>query len=429
MKVIKSKKINAFGGLNFVHDYLEHLNIANNLNYYLPKLAPQSEYTWNDIFSTFLSIYYCGGTCIEDSKTILSHHFGENPFFKLCSPDTIERRLKQLAAPLSTCFTPRGIVEHEFCHNEMLTNLNIANLKSLGVFAEDVLVLDYDNTIVFTEKSDSKMTYKKQAGYQPGVCLINEKHVAFVENRNGNSSAKSFQDKTLQRMFDSLEQQDVSAKYIFRADSASHQYSVFQTLIKNKCLFFIGAKNSYVESYYSTVKQWYPAKQGAENIEIGETIYTPYKKRYTNGGIPISYRLLVKRKPNRTGQINAITGDAYQYRAIITNDFEKDLHESVEFYNQRGGAEKQFDILKNDFGWSSLPFSSLAENGVFMYFAAICRNLFITVIQEFAQRYKNITSTSRMKRFIFAFITKPARWVKTARQWCLRVYGEIHLNI
>ena len=94
MKVIQSKKINAFGGLNFVHDLLDQVGIATILQSNLPKLPAQSKYEWHDIFSPFLSIYFCGGSCIEDSNTILKNHFGPNPFFNLCSPDTILKRFK-----------------------------------------------------------------------------------------------------------------------------------------------------------------------------------------------------------------------------------------------------------------------------------------------------------------------------------------------
>lgn len=429
MKVINSKKINAFGGLNFVHNHLKQIGIDSILDFHLPKLAAQSEYSWNDIFSTFLSIYYCGGTCLEDAKTILKDHLGENPFFKICSPDTIGQRQKSLASPIELCVTPRGEVEHQYNHNCLLTQLNIAILKSLGVFAEHELVLDYDNTVVFTEKKDSKMTYKRNPGYQPGVCMINQTHIAFVENRNGNSDAKSFQVDTLQRMFDSFTEHGVNSKFVFRADSASYQFEVLNTLKSNSCLFFISVRNSYVESKFSSINQWIKLKNEGEDIWIGETTYIPFKKRLRKGDERTEYRLLVKRRPSKTGQINAFTGDAYEYHAIITNDFEKGLEESIRFYNQRGGAEKQFDVMKNDFGWANLPYSCLAENCVFMYFAAICRNLYETIILTFAKRYKNINSKSRMKRFIFAFITKPARWVKRSRQWGLHLHGKLHLNI
>jgi Transposase DDE domain. len=429
MKVLKSEKLNAFGGLNFVHDQLQEIGIDIILEDHLPVLAPQSQYCWNDIFSSLLSIYYCGGNRIEDAKLILKNHFSSNPFFKLCSPDTILKRLKSLQVSNISCRTPRGKVDHDYNHNAQMCKLNIEILKSLGVFAKHEVVLDYDNTIIFTEKSDSKMSYKRAPGYQPGVCLVNEKDVLYVENRNGNSDAKSFQNETLQRMFDVLSQQNVAAKYIFRADSASHQFKVFETLEQNKCTFYIGAKNSYVEKRFSTVEKWIKVQECGQEKWVGETTYTPFLDRYKDGEEPKTYRLLVKRTLNKTGQVNIITNDSYSYRAIITNDDKKDLKLAVDFYNQRGAAEKQFDILKNDFGWSSLPFSHLAENCVFMYFTAICRNIYNTIIYTFAKHYKNVRVTDRMKRFVFTFITIPAKWVNRSRTWYLRIFGEIHLRV
>jgi len=429
MKILTSRRINAFGGLNFVHDHLKNLSLADKLKYHLPLLPAQSTFLWHDVFSTFLSIYFCGGDCIEDAKTILKDHFGENPYFKPCSPDTILRRLKMLSAPSYYCKTPRGEVEHTYNHNSLLYALNIEVLKLCEAFKGEHVVLDYDNTIVFTEKQDSRMTYKRDYGYQPGVCLLNEDSVLFVENRNGNSDAKSFQDKTLQRMFDGLSEQNITNKFKFRADAASYQYAVIQTLEQNACSFYIGARNSYVEHLFKGINNWKKVEEKGEQKWIGECMYTPFIKHYKKGQLPKQYRLLVKRKLNKTGQTNILTGDAYEYRAIITNDSETENQEAVAFYNQRGAAEKQFDILKNDFGWAKLPFSKLEQNCVFMYFAGICRNLYKRIIQTIAKRFKNIRPTDRMKRFVFAFITKPAVWVKKSRQWHLRIYGELHLRV
>jgi hypothetical protein len=158
MKLIKSKSLSSFGGINFVFDYLNELNINYMLNQNFPQVAKQSKYSWSDIFYTFMSIYFCGGDCVEDLNTNLKHHFKNNPFLKLTSPDTLLRRFSELSTPTQFCKTKRGIVTHEFCTNKTLLNLNIDILKHLNVFKSRELVLDYDNTIIFNEKSDSKMS-------------------------------------------------------------------------------------------------------------------------------------------------------------------------------------------------------------------------------------------------------------------------------
>lgn len=175
-----------------------------------------------------MSIYNCGGDCIEDIHTNLRPHFENNPFVNLPSPVTLLKRLSELASENQTCKTKRGSVEHEFNRNEMMCKLNMAILSKLRVFNSQELTLDYDNTIIFNEKSDSKMTYKRDYVYQLGFCTINEEHILYIENRNGNSDAKSFQMDTLQRLFADLTKAGTSKATHFRADAASYQYEVIE---------------------------------------------------------------------------------------------------------------------------------------------------------------------------------------------------------
>ena len=97
MKVQRSDEISAFGGINFVFDFLESNNFGALLNRELPSLKSQSQYNWKDIIYALMSVYFCGGEYIEDLGTHLSPHFKKNPFVKIPSPDTVLRRLQQLS--------------------------------------------------------------------------------------------------------------------------------------------------------------------------------------------------------------------------------------------------------------------------------------------------------------------------------------------
>ena len=127
---------------------------------------------------------------------------------------------------------------------------------------KDEIIIDYDNTIIFNEKSDSKMTYKRNPGYQPGVCTINEQQVFYIENRNGNSDAKSFQSDTLKRVFKLVKNNNIKTINHFRADAASYQYDVIELLEKKFRTFISVAKiviwknilnKSSVDDFYSQV--------------------------------------------------------------------------------------------------------------------------------------------------------------------------------
>ena len=425
VKIIKSNSISAFGGANFVFDYLNKMNIGQLCNDTLPSMANQSRYSWKDIFYSLKSVYLCGGDCIEDLQTHLKAHFINNPYVKLASPDTVLRRLSQLTEPIQTCMTKRGIVAHQYCTNSTLERLNIDILKSIGVFKADTLTVDYDNTIIFNEKQDSKMSYKRQYGYQPGVCTINEEHILYIENRNGNSDAKSFQIDTLKRVFDLLDAKKVKKINNFRADAASYQYDVISLLQNKVDNFYIGCRNSYIEKYFSQVTHWEEMKYESETMEVGSIDIIPFKGQAKSNNVEAqTYRLIVKRKPKKDQQIDLITQDAYDYRAILTNDFDLDTKGVAAFYNQRGNMERQFDILKNDFGWNNMPFSTLNKNLVFLYFTAIYRNLYNKVIQYFSEKNEFLKPHYRMKKFIFRFIILPAKWVKQSRQLKLRVYSS-----
>lgn len=425
MKVQKSSELSAFGGMNFVFDFLESRHIGHLFYQNLPRFIAQSKYNWKDIIYSLLSIYMCGGDCIEDLSTHLKPHFKGNPFFKMPSPDTVLRRISELAQPNKTCQTTRGSVRHSFNTNQILDTLNMKLLKSLGVFQEDEFIIDYDNTILFSEKNDCSMTYKRGKGYQPGVCTINENNILYLENRNGNSDAKSFQHDTIKRILDLLELHLSKKPDHFRADAASYQYEVVKLLDERVDKFYIGCRNSYVEKYFSCIDSWTTTTDTTdEKMEIGEIMIKPFRKQSTEP--PKEYRLVVKRKANKSGQVDIFTNDDFEYRAILTNNFTMNAVELARFYNHRGNMEKQFDILKNDFGWNNMPFSRMNHNTVFLYLMAMCRNLYNAIIKHFAEKVKGLKPHFRLKKFIFRFIILPAKWIMHSRQKQLKIYGRLN---
>ena len=154
MKLLHSNQLSAFGGAHFVFEYFDQLGLDGILGQHLPKLRPPSTYSWKDILYAINSIFYCGGDCMEDLHS-LKAHFEGTPHFIMPSPDTPLRRMRQLAVEDQTCRTKRGSVDHTYNFNEPMSRLNMAILNKLGAF-EGEIILDYDNTLLFTEKKDSR---------------------------------------------------------------------------------------------------------------------------------------------------------------------------------------------------------------------------------------------------------------------------------
>ena len=121
-------------------------------------------------------------------------------------------------------------------------------------------------------------------------------------------------------------------------------------------------------------------------------------------------------------QIDAFTGDTFTYRSILTNDWQSTEKEVIEYYNQRGSSEKLFDVMNNDFGWNHLPCSFMNENTVYLIIMAMAKNFYNYFIEKVAKVFEDIKSTTRLKRFIFRFISVAGKWIYSSRQWILKLY-------
>ncbi len=428
MKIIKSpQQITPFGGLTFVYQFLENKQVGQLMNSYLCDLPSQSKYSWKDIIYSLWAIPFCGGDCIEDLSINLKNYIQDIPYFKIPSSDSVLKRLKELAKPQRTVVSKYYGKSHDFSINMALNKLNLKLIKKMGGINDKTIILDYDNTILTTEKADSRMTYIKQKGYCPGVGIIGDK-IVYIENRNGNSDAKTYQEKTVNRMFKLLKSEGVKID-AFRADSASYQLQVIEAAKKYANKFYIKARtNQTVAVAINNINKWNAVKINNEELLLGSTTYIPFhrSKSLRKNKIPLSsYRLVVMKVPRKDGQVNLFTNEAYLYKSIITNDHDMSDIEVFDFYNQRGAAEKEFDILKNDFGWNSIPFSNLNENTVYMIFTAMCRNIFSFVIKLFSIGNKLLKPNFRIKKFIFRFVILPGKWLERGRQNVLNIYCSL----
>lgn len=430
MKVVKSSNISPFGGLNFVLNEFERLGIKNLVNKELPQLPKQSRYSWYDLLASYWSVFFCGGDCAEDLAINLREGLKGNPFINISSPDRLLERIKSLSYPSTIVDTKRGKSVNEFSVHTDLNRLNLKILTRLNTFHKKDVVLDYDNTLLFTEKADARFTYKKAKGYFPGVGIIG-KHIVYIENRNGNSAAHVLQDETFTRMAKLLKEQSVTIKSV-RADSASYGFEIINAMRKYAQTIFVRVRMSEViEEAIAKIETWEKIQVIGQEMYRGSTRFTPFKRaareaKYTE---PLEeYRLVVTKEKRADGQINLFTGEACIYSAIMTNDFEKTDDEVVFFYNARGAEEREFDEMKNDFGWNNMPFSFLEQNTVYLIIMAMCKNLYQYIIHRFSQTVENLKPNYRIKKFIFRFICTPAKWFRQGRIMKLRIYGDIVLK-
>lgn len=175
----------------------------------------------------------------------------------------------------------------------------------------------------------------------------------------------------------------------------------------------------------STIKDWTRITIKKAKYEIASVPFTAFcnaAKKYKTK--PIQCRLVVTRQKRRDGQLNLITGQSYDYQATLTNDFVIPQKAILQFYNQRGKQEKEFDVMNNDFGWKNMPFSKLNENLVYLILTAMCRNVYCYILRLFSNQLTYLNPSFRIKKFIFRFVIVAAKWVKNGRQRKLRLYTQ-----
>lgn len=417
MKLTTSfENINSFGGLNFISDEFDRLNLGNTITSYLGKRSSLVTYQYSDIIKNIWMILFAGGDCAEDIHTNLKSELSSVQGMNVSSPDTILRLQKELCLDKEIHLSKANVI-NEFSKNERLNELNLAILLSTNQLKTgNGHDLDFDNQFIPCEKYDSKKSYKMKYGYFPGIATIG-KNIVYLENRNGNSNVKFKQEETLERIYNLLLSQGVKIKRS-RMDCGSFTKEVIKVVEENSELFYIRAqKCAELTSQIREIKDWQKVTIGNKEVEVGSLNYTPFKGDK-------SYRYVVSREANKNRQIDLFQQDHFIYRAIITNDIEMKDQEVVTYYNQRGSSEKIFDEMNNDFGWKNLPFSFLQENTVYMLITATCRNFYLYLLAKLSKKVSFVENTFRLKKFIFRFVVVPYKWIKKGGQKTLKLFTD-----
>lgn len=369
-------------------------------------------YQYSEILRSLMCVYFCGGSCIEDISSHLMPHLSLHPRLRTCSADTILRAINELTQENIRYTSDSGKV-YDFNTAETLNTLLLNCLLSTGQLREgEEYDVDFDHQFIETEKYDAKPTYKKFLGYRPGVSVIGDMIVG-IENSDGNTNVRFHQEDTLRRLFERLERKKLTVNR-FRADCGSCSEDIVDEVRKHCRTFYIRA--NHCSSLYDDIfalRGWKREEINGIEFELNSILIEKWK------GKP--YRLVIQRQRRLDGEPDLWEGE-YTYRCILTNDYASSVRDIVEFYNMRGGKERIFDDMAGGFGWGRLPKSFMAENTVFLLLTAIIRNFYKTVMQRLDVKRFNLKTTSRIKTFVFKFISVPAKWIWTARQFVLNIY-------
>ena len=417
MKItLSSDNIKSFGGLNFILTEFDNLQLPALIAEHLGERPPQAQFSFNDVIKNMWSIIFAGGDCAEDIGANLREEFLQIENLKVCSPDTLLRLQKSLALDKEVHIGKSGSV-NDISRHAALNALNLDMLLQLKtLIPEKKYDFDFDHQFVPCEKYDSRKGYKMAKGYFPGVASIG-KEIVYIENRNGNSNVKFKQADTLKDAYSMLKDKRIKIDRS-RMDCGSFTKEIIDIVEENSARFYIRAQRcGELSNKVKDMKEWKTVRIGLFDVEVCSIDYTPFGGEKT-------YRYVVGRQKNNTGQTDAFFGDDFTYRAIATNDRTSTDREIIEYYNQRGATEKIFDEMNNDFGWKNLPFSFLEENTVYMILTAMCRNFYLRILKKIAKKVWFVKPYFRIKKFIFRFVTVPFKWIRRGRQKILKLFTQ-----
>ena len=410
---IKSEKLSPFGGIFSIMELFDS-NLSSVIDSTLGMRCRLYGYQYSEIIRSLMSVYFCGGSCIEDVTTHLMYHLSLHPTFRTCSADTILRAIKELTQD-NISYTSDTGKTYDFNTADKLNTLLLNCLLSTGQLKEgEGYDVDFDHQFIEAEKYDAKPTYKKFLGYRPGVAVIGDLIVG-IENSDGNTNVRFHQKDTLKRFFERFEQNKLIINR-FRADCGSCSEEIVEEIAKHCKTFYIRANRC--SSLYNDIfalRGWKTEEINGIQFELNSILVEKWEGK--------CYRLVIQRQRRNSGDLDLWEGE-YTYRCILTNDYKSSTRDIVEFYNLRGGKERIFDDMNNGFGWSRLPKSFMAENTVFLLLTALIHNFYKTIMSRLDTKAFGLKKTSRIKAFVFRFISVPAKWIMTARQYVLNIYTE-----
>ena len=410
----KSEKITAFGGIFFVLDKFDSI-LSSVIDSHLGLRSTLIGYQYSEIIRAIFSVFCCGGDCMEDLNLYLKDVLTERPHTRVPSADTVLRGIEELATENISYTAEKTGNVYDFNTAEKLNQLLIKLLLATGQLTEGgAYDVDFDHQFLEADKYDSKRTYKGFDGYSPGVFTIGGL-IAYLENRDGNTNVRFYQAETHKRFFALLEANSIRVNR-FRADCGSCSKEIVSEIEKHCTHFYIRANrcSSLYDDLFS-LRGWKTEEINGIQFELNSILVEKWEGK--------CYRLVIQRQKRMDGELDLWEGE-YTYRCILTNDYDSSTRDIVEFYNKRGGKERIFDDMNNGFGWNRLPKSFMSENTVFLLLTALIHNFYKTIISKLDTKAFGLKETSRIKAFVFSFISVPAKWIMTARQYVLNIYTE-----
>jgi len=383
------EKLTPRAGLILLGEYLKGIKLDSLCNKHLPISQSNRAYASSSYINSLVLMLHCGGRVLDDIRTIQADQAIQSilKLRDIPKADTIGKWLKRTGL--------LGVYGIEKINRHLLKS----HLKH---YDRAQLVLDIDATVIETEKSTARSTYKGPPGYTPIVGHVNGGFLIHSEFRTGNIAPADTNAAFIKKCAKQLPK-DCKFKYL-RVDAASYQAKVLNYCFENDITFTIGAHLS--PSTRAEIKNISTWTQHSKYEQIAEYIDTMRD-------VGQAYRLIVVKKritpmlPHIEELLTPEQKAHYfeeHYHVIATNDLEHSAEEMLEFYRQRGEtSENRIKELKLGFNMNYLPTSDFMANAFYFAIGTLAYNVFVLFKQIFKESWKRHTvQTIRYKLYNIA---------------------------
>ena len=149
---IKSAKLTPFGGIFSIMEQIDS-KLSTVIDSTLGIRSSTFGYQYSEIIRSLMSVYFCGGSCIEDVTTHLMSHLSLHPTLRTCSADTILRAIRELTVE-NISYTSSSGKSYDFNTADTLNSLLISALLSMGHLKKgEMYDVDFDHQFIETENT------------------------------------------------------------------------------------------------------------------------------------------------------------------------------------------------------------------------------------------------------------------------------------
>jgi hypothetical protein len=288
--------------------------------------------------------------------------------------------------------------------------------------------IDLDATIIVSEKREAAKTYEGERGYQPVTAYWVEKELILADQfRDGNVPARSDLLGVAKRAVAALP--NGMKRIYIRSDSAGYEHKLMNWCREERpdrppITFAISAVMS--RELRRAIQAlpdeaWRELDQKGNKVRSwAEVEFIPSKPSVKKGRPPDRY--LAIRVVPKQGELFS-DGERVKYFAVVTNDWERDGKEIIEWHRQKAGTiEKVHDVLKNDLGAGVMPCGRFGANAAWFRMNVLTFNL-LSVVRQTALPKE--LEKAQPKRLRFRVFCVAGEVIHHARKLVVRVVGEL----